>query len=95
MNSHETFDWVETRVDIHDSIIAKHLKLYICFGDRTLNYLLSVAGGSPNEDSSGYPTNQSPGFGQWEKWHRRCCETPHYLINERMAMTSHQRSVTL
>lgn len=45
MNSHETFDWVETRVDIHDSIIAKHLKLYICFGDRTLNYLLSVAGG--------------------------------------------------
>lgn len=45
MNSHETFDWVETRVDIYDSIIAKHLKLYICFGDRTLNYLLSVAGG--------------------------------------------------
>lgn len=23
------------------------------------------------------------------------CETPHYLFNERMAMTSHQRSVTL
>lgn len=58
MNSHETFDWVETRVDIHDSIIAKHLKLYICFGDRTLNYLLSVAGGCPNEDSSGYPRAQ-------------------------------------
>lgn len=43
-----------------------HLKLYICFGDYTLNYLQSVAGDSPNEDSSEYPTIQSPGFGQRE-----------------------------
>lgn len=43
-----------------------HLKLYTCFGDYILNYLQSVAGDSPNEDSSEYLTIQSPGFGQRE-----------------------------
>lgn len=45
MNLYEMFDWVEICVDIYDFIIVKYLKLYICFGDCILNYLLSVVGG--------------------------------------------------
>lgn len=40
--------------------------IYICFDDYTFSYLLGMAGGSPNEDSSEYPTIQSPGLGQRE-----------------------------
>lgn len=50
MNLYEMFDWVEICVDIYDFIIVKYLKLYICFGDCILNYLLSVVGGCFNED---------------------------------------------
>lgn len=57
MNLYEMFDWVEICVDIYDFIIVKYLKLYICFGDCILNYLLSVVGGSFNEDFFGYFIN--------------------------------------
>lgn len=56
----------EICVDVHYSLIAMHLKINICFDDYTFSYLLGMAGGSPNEDSSEYPTIQSPGLGQRE-----------------------------